>query len=365
MTGNEINENIEWNQQRREMERIRLGECEANAEILRHDLATERAAREQAEAELADANHQLLLQISANDQANRTLELTEEKHQRQIDCWKSEEVSWLERLRQAERERDTALARVKELEAVCDAHEETERELCAVNRAAEAALASARATIGRVAEYVGYLEQDIAAARKNREPQTGMHVPYHGAFCSAPISTIKDLERFARSMRDLLTSHPAPVAAQEHECDNDDCQRCHHIGALPAPVAARERFAAKVAEIEKAYEGKEFPGVLIGPAPVAATSMSLLAAASKVTKLWADLSSQELYGEALDELLQDDRQELEDAMQALRDAERGPVAAPCAGCAAARELLVRSQAATEYRLGDWVRDRDAWLKEHP
>jgi hypothetical protein len=34
-----------------------------------------------------------------------------------------------------------------------------------------------------------------------------------------------------RRIRALL----APSQSQPHECDNDDCQRCHHVGALLAP----------------------------------------------------------------------------------------------------------------------------------
>jgi hypothetical protein len=79
-----------------------------------------------------------------------------------------------------------ALARVKELEAVCDAHEETERELCVVNRAAENALASARELLERL--------RDTPPARRNAW-----------------------LQALRSEVTTWLVSHPAPVAE-----DSDD-----------------------------------------------------------------------------------------------------------------------------------------------
>jgi len=63
---------------------------------------------------------------------------------------------------------------------------------------------SAESKLARVSEHIGYFAQDVAAARKNREPQTGMHVPYHGPFCSAVPSVIRDLERQVRSLQEAL-----------------------------------------------------------------------------------------------------------------------------------------------------------------
>ncbi|HEU4582691.1 MAG TPA: hypothetical protein VFS67_30750, partial [Polyangiaceae bacterium] len=126
------------------VERIRLGECEANAEILRHDLATERAAREQAEKDHGEAQNRLYFVERERDTA---LALSTERYQ--------------ELCRQAQRATDaeTALAsaqhRIAELEAYgndCCARAVSGAVGNHLHRIAqlETALASARADIDRI-----------------------------------------------------------------------------------------------------------------------------------------------------------------------------------------------------------------------
>lgn len=58
---------------------------------------------------------------------------------------------------------------------------------------------TAEAKLATVRRVVDFLRDVTAAARRNREPKTGMQVPYLGEFCSATPSVIRDLERFVRS----------------------------------------------------------------------------------------------------------------------------------------------------------------------
>lgn len=48
-------------------------------------------------------------------------------------------------------------------------------------------------------EIITELEAQLAAKRAANGP--GMRVPYHGPFCSAPPSCVKDLERLVRYLK--------------------------------------------------------------------------------------------------------------------------------------------------------------------
>jgi hypothetical protein len=80
----------------------------------------------------------------------------------------------------------------------------TELQLRVRNGNLRALLLAAEAKLAAVAEHVGYFAQDVAAARKSREPQTGMHVPYHGDFAGANPTVIRQLERWVRRFQELL-----------------------------------------------------------------------------------------------------------------------------------------------------------------
>ena len=77
---------------------------------------------------------------------------------------------------------------------------------------AEALLTSARESERRLRERVTntlqHFREVTAAARRNREPKTGMQVPYHGEFASAVPSVIRDLEWFVRAFDRALTDDP-------------------------------------------------------------------------------------------------------------------------------------------------------------
>jgi hypothetical protein len=78
----------------------------------------------------------------------------------------------------------------------------TSNDACTSARASEAALRE------RVTNCVNHLRDVTAAARRNREPKTGMQVPYHGEFASAVPSVIRDLEWFVRAFDRALTAGP-------------------------------------------------------------------------------------------------------------------------------------------------------------
>ena len=73
---------------------------------------------------------------------------------------------------------------------------------------AESARASEATLRERVTNTLQYFREVTAAARRNREPKTGMQVPYHGEFCSATPSVIRDLERFVHAFDEALTADP-------------------------------------------------------------------------------------------------------------------------------------------------------------
>jgi len=65
-------------------------------------------------------------------------------------------------------------------------------------------LARLRLANQRMREALDRFDETIAAARKSREPPSGMTVPYHGDFASALPSTIKDLEWWSKQFRAAL-----------------------------------------------------------------------------------------------------------------------------------------------------------------
>lgn len=383
-------------------------DCELAWQEVEASRQATQAMLQQAERELERSQRRVHLEVENNKGVNhRNVELQEQLATELAARERAEKRAEYAAIscKRLQSERDTALAQVKELEA---AHAEL-IDMCKhgidAHRAAETALATERASREQAEEKLAEWQEAfrfdsadkvLARVQELIEQYNSKHAAWvqRGDELEAAETALASARRYLSSeigtpdretLLVLLTSHPAPVAA-------------------------RERFAAKVAEIEKAYEGEEFPGVLTShPAPAAAperstrdvvetaidlaksdkhsrwndlvartaelpvtvmatsaypvAAPSLLSAAGKVTQLWADLSSQELYGEALDELMQDDRQELEDAMQALRDAEAAPVAAPCAGCATPEERKVLEVLGDvpNTLIDDWRRWPSGWL----
>ncbi|HEX5011677.1 MAG TPA: hypothetical protein VFY71_14890 [Planctomycetota bacterium] len=338
-------------------------ELEEEVDQLQKDLATERAARERAEKEAAQYKLWLDETSKSHDATNAHLE-------------------------RAEHERDTALARVKELEASnralrmtnrveeADADDQRER-----RTAAETALASARELLVRVQAWHAWPDPTEPG------PEPGVCL--------------------LNAVDAWLTSHPAPVAAH--------CQECVELGACPAeaerlfeesgddepeedaeslierldealcsllhtggeigehsPRTHLDLFYAKQAESPVAVlppiseSDEAIVGALIDartppskpmPAPVAAP----------------ERGKRDVVETAID-LTKDDKHSRWNALMA-RTAElpvtvmatsEYPSPAPCSGCAAARELLVlwyHNRAETES--GELIEvATQNWLKEH-
>lgn len=87
-------------------------------------------------------------------------------------------------------------------------HEELRQVMLGERRAKEAA----EAQLAAVRRCVDHLRDATAAARRRREPKTGMQVPYHGEFASAVPSVIRDLEWFVRAFDRALAPAPSPGA---------------------------------------------------------------------------------------------------------------------------------------------------------
>ena len=181
MTGNEINENIEWNQQRREIERLTAA------------LAESTRAREQAE--------------NAHEETLRDLDVRGQ----QLDGAAAAAAD-------LKRERDTALARVKELEAdrheyvvKLDALREQIHEQAIAGREdgkliAELKADSKRSDSLRVAEVA-------AARRAQQSAETALASARELLERAAATLDNADLCNTAKIICDWLTSHPAPAAA--------------------------------------------------------------------------------------------------------------------------------------------------------
>jgi hypothetical protein len=55
-----------------------------------------------------------------------------------------------------------------------------------------------------IEDILADIDDCIAKRGADLAPVKGMHVPYHGTFCSAAPSVIKDLEQFAKKLRAAL-----------------------------------------------------------------------------------------------------------------------------------------------------------------
>ena len=268
-------------------------------------LAAARAAREQAEKQRDEWCRQCNMASEAQADALNTV--AAERAARQ--GWEVAAASQEKRAEQAEHERDTALAREKTAERLLG-----EERLAKV--AAETALASARTVLGRIDEWTH---------------QYGAALVPSGAD-----SYGEGMRNAKRQVAGLLTSSPAPVAAPSDERTKAECDYCHKTTLCSTTP------------------GTGGGGLECDPpcAEVLAHTRSLLRKAYVTAS--ADSEETPRY-----------RATCRACATPLDRTTGAPVAAPCAGCAAARVVLERVKRECEPALTDLPDDADAWLKEHP
>ena len=271
-------------------------------------------------------------------------------------------VMWMKRAEQAESERDTALARVKELEErgahvnsevvrICGEREEMGRRA----QAAESALASALARVAEVTE-----QRDLWAKQCNMasEAQADAASKLSTALAALKAGTSREVVAHAETLGKLR----ALELDREEFTQRDAAERMRLVKLVQELEAKNESLREecdlfsqdKVATEATLTRSREAHGLTIKRCTAAESALA---------------SARDIVTRCLDEIdcdIYDDPCVLQLVAMGRDWLSSHPSPAPCYGCAAARELLVlwyHNRAWTES--GELIEvETQNWLKEH-